>query len=103
MSNRDRTERLSPRQIQEIRKQLRERDGKRESAWARIGRVVSYPPSPSGNVKRYRFGVALLLLAIFEMLLVAMLPEDHRRWLFAGFAFLTAAVAAWQIDMAKTR
>jgi hypothetical protein len=103
MSNRDHRERLSRRQIQEIRKQLRERDGKRESTWARIGRIVSYPPFPSGNVRRYRFGVALLLLAIFQMLLVAVLPEDDRRWLFAGFAFLTATVAAWQIDTAKTR
>lgn len=95
--------RLTKLQIQQIRKHLRSVDGDKESVAARIGRVVSYPPSPSGNAKRYRFGMALMLLAVFEMALVVVLPADDRRWIFVGFAFLTAAVAAWQIDVAKER
>ena len=94
---------LSRKQVQEIRKQLRELDGEPESFSARIGRIISYPPSPSGNVKRYRFGMALMLLAVFLMLLVIVLPNDDRRWLFAGFALVMVAVAAWQIDLAKKR
>ena len=95
--------RLSRNQVQQIRKQLRELDGERESLVARIGRIISYPSSPSGNVRRYRFGMALMLLAIFLMLLVVVLPEDGRRWLFAGFAFVMVVVAAWQIDVAKEK
>lgn len=94
---------LSSREIQEIRKQLRGLDGESESLTARIGRIVSYPPTSSGNVKRYRFGVSLLLLAVFLMLLVVILPSDDRRMYFAGFAFVMVAVAAWQIDLAKER
>ncbi|WP_281439890.1 hypothetical protein [Lysobacter capsici] len=44
-----------------------------------------------------------MLLAVFLMLLVIVLPDDDRRWIFAGFAFLMVAVAAWQIDLAKKR
>lgn len=101
--SKERKTRLSKRQIQEIRKQLRGLDGESESPTARIGRIVSYPPTPSGNVKRYRFGVSLLLLAVFLMLLVVILPADDRRLYFAGFAFVMVAVAAWQIDLAKER
>lgn len=95
--------RLSKNQVQQIRKQLRELDGEPESLRARIGRIISYPPSPAGNVRRYRFGMALMLLAVFLMLLVVVLPDDDRRWLFAGFSILMVAVAVWQIDLAKER
>lgn len=94
---------LSKKQVQQIRKQLRALDGEPESLSARIGRMISYPPTVSGNVKRYRFGMALMLLAVFLMLLVIVLPDDDRRWVFAGFAFLMVVVAAWQIDLAKKR
>ncbi len=94
---------LTKEQVQQIRKQLRELDGEPESLSARIGRIISYPPTPAGNVKRYRFGMGLMLLAVFLMLLVIVLPDDDRRWIFAGFAFLMVAVAAWQIDLAKKR
>lgn len=99
----ERGSRLTGRQIQQIRKYLRGLDGDAESVVARIGRIVAYPPSASGNVRRYRFGVALMLLAIFEILLAVVLPSDDRRWIFVGFSLLTAAVAAWQIDVAKER
>ena len=99
----ERKTRLSKREIQEIRKQLRGLDSDSESPTARIGRVASYPPTASGNVKRYRFGVSLLLLAVFVMLLVVLLPADDRRIYFAAFAFVMVAVAAWQIDLAKER
>ena len=94
---------LSKNQIQQVRRQLREQDGEPESFSARIGRIISYPPSPSGNVRRYRFGMALMLLAVLLLVLVMVLPDDGRRWLFAGFAFVVVVVAAWQIDLAKER
>ena len=98
----DKPGRLSQREIQEVRRKLRELDGK-SSLGGRIGRVMSYPPKTSGNVKRYRFGVSLLLLAIFLMLVVVVLPNDDRRLYFAGFAIVMVLVAAWQIDLAKER
>lgn len=94
--------RLSKNQVQQVRKQLRELDGEPESFRARIGRITSYPPSPAGNVRRYRFGMALMLLTVFLMLLVMVLPDDDR-WLFAGLSILMVAVAVWQIDLAKER
>lgn len=94
---------LSKNQVQQVRRQLREQDGEEKSLSARIGRIITYPPSPSGNARRYRFGMALMLLAVFLMVLVMVLPDDDRRWLFAGFAFVMVAVAAWQIDLAKER
>lgn len=94
---------LTKEQVQQIRKQLRELDGEPESLSTRIGRVISYLPIPAGNVKRYRFGMGLMLLAVFLMLLVIVLPDDDRRWIFGGFAFLMVAVAAWQIDLAKKK
>lgn len=95
--------RLSRQQIHQIRRQLRGLDGESESLTARIGRIVSYPPTPSGNVRRYRFGVSLLLLPVFLMLLVTILPADDRRLYFVGFAIVMVVVAAWQIDVAKRR
>ena len=104
MSDHDQSSRpgLSPREIQEVRRKLRELDG-RPSLKSRIGKVMSYPPTTSGNVKRYRFGVSLLLLAIFLMLVVVVLPNDDRRLYFAGFAVVMVLIAAWQIDLAKRR
>lgn len=95
--------RLSRAEVKRIRKQLREHDGDNETVLARIGRVISYPPASSGNVKRYRFGMALIVLAVFQLVLFFVLPDDDRRWLFIGFAVLTAAVGARQIDLAKER
>lgn len=94
---------LSKNEVQQIRRQLRELDGEPESFRARIGRIISYPPNPSGNVRRYRFGMGLMLLAIFLMLLVIVLPDDDRRWVFVGFAFVMVVVAGWQIDLAKKK
>lgn len=104
MNDRDHSDRpgLSPRDVQKIRRRLRKLDGK-ESTGDRVGRIISYPPTPTGNAKRYRFGVSLLLLAIFVMLLVNVLPNDDRRLYFAGFSFVMVAVAAWQIDLAKKK
>jgi len=45
--------------------------------------------------------MSLMSLAVFQMLMVAVLPDDDRRWLFFGFAWLTLIVGAWQIDKAK--
>ena len=101
-SDQDNKQGLSRHDTQEVRKLLREQDGK-ESVASRVGRIMSYPPTPSGNVKRYRFGISLLMLAVFLMLLVVVLPNDDRRLYFVGFAFVMVIVAAWQIDLAKKR
>ena len=98
-----RIEHLSSRQVREIRKQLRGRDDGQHTVVARIGRLTSFPATQTGNVKRYRFGISTLLFAIFQLLIISILPADGRRVIFGGFAFLTATVAAWQIDKAKTR
>jgi hypothetical protein len=45
--------------------------------------------------------MGLMLFAVFQMLMVVVLPDDHRRWLFFGYAWLTLFVGAWQIDKAK--
>jgi len=95
--------RLSSKQVQDIRKELRKLDGEQESIGARIGRIVSYPSSATGNVKRHRFGIALMVLAIFVMQLVFFLPDDSRRWFVAGYAFVMVVVAAWQLELAKER
>ncbi|WP_442682515.1 hypothetical protein ACSBPQ_12915 [Stenotrophomonas sp. JC08] len=42
----------------------------------------------------------MVLLAVFQMLMVVVLPDDDRRWTFFGFAWLTLLVGAWQIDKA---
>lgn len=47
--------------------------------------------------------MGLMLLAIFLMLLVIVLPDDDRRWVFVGFAFVMVVVAGWQIDLAKKK
>ena len=77
--------------------------GKQESIGARIGRIVSYPSSATGNVKRHRFAIALMVLAVFVMQLVFVLPDDSRRWFVAGYAFVMVVVAAWQLELAKER
>ena len=93
--------RLTPQQRQEVRDSLRSVDNEGpEGPIARIRRVVSHPPL-GGNPQRYRFGMSMMLLAIFQMLMVAVLPADDRRWVFFGFAWLTLIVGAWQIDKAK--
>ena len=101
--NDDREPRLSKRQVQRIRKQLRELDGESESVGARIGRIISYPSNPAGNVRRYRFGVALLLLARYVGSLIAALPTDGWRRIFASFAMAMMLIAAWQIDLARKK
>lgn len=99
--SRNKKTRLTPQQRQEVRDSLRSLDKRGpEGPVARLRRVVSYPPS-GGNSQRYRLGVVMLLLAIFQMLMVAVLPDDDRRWVFFGFAWLTLFVGAWQIDKAK--
>lgn len=104
MSDRDQAHKpgLSRREIQDVRRKLRDLDGK-ASLTSRVGNVMSYPSTTSGNVRRYRFGISLLLLAIFLMLVVAILPNDDRRLYFGSFAIAMALVAAWQIDLAKKR
>lgn len=92
--------RLTPQQRQEVRDRLRSVDNEGpEGSIARIRRVVSHPPT-GGNPRRYRFGLAMVLLAVFQMLMVVVLPDDDRRWTFFGFAWLTLLVGAWQIDKA---
>lgn len=101
MTSRRSKTRLTPQERQAARDQLRKLDNQKpEGIAGRIRRVISFPPA-GGNVRRYRFGIGLILLAIFELALVAVLPSDNRRWLFIGFSYLTALAGAWQIDKAK--
>lgn len=59
-------------------------------------------PKPDGDVKRYRYGIAIIAIAIFVMLLTAFfLPRDNGRWLFGAFAFLLTWIGAWHIDKAR--
>lgn len=93
--------RLTPKQRQQARDNLRSVDQEGpEGPIARIRRVVSHPPQ-GGNPQRYRFGISMVLLAVFQMLMVSVLPDDEWRWLFFGFAWLTLLVGGWQIDKAK--
>lgn len=105
MSMRENRERkvLTRRQVQDIRLLLRQRDGGTRRWIDRIGEVLSYPPTASGNPRRFRFGISLLFLAVIVIALYPLLPEDDRRYLFLGFAALMVLVGAWQIDKAKSR
>lgn len=100
MKRSDGDRRLSERERLAIRKALRARDKGMDSRIARLGRVLTHPQNEAGDVKRYRFGIAMLGLAIFQVVLVAVLPDDDRRWVFFGFAWLTAFVGGWQITKA---
>ena len=103
MTRRRSKTRLTPQERQAARDQLRELDHQKpEGIVGRIRRAVSYPRG-GGNPQRYRFGVGLILVAIFEMVLVVALPHDDRRWLFIAFSWATALAGAWQIDKAKKR
>lgn len=94
---------LTRRQVQDIRLLLRQRDGRPRRWIDRIGEVLSYPPNPTGNPRRFRFGISLLLLAVLVIALYPVLPEDGRRDLFLGFAAVMVFIGAWQIDKAKSR
>lgn len=103
MTHRRSKTRLTPQERQAARDRLRElANEKPEGIAGRIRRAASYPPA-GGNPKRYRFGVGLILVGIFELVLVAALPSDNRRWLFIAFSWVTALAGAWQIDKAKKR
>lgn len=101
MTRRHSRGRLTPQARQAARDRLRELDHQKpEGIAGRIRRAVSYPPA-GGNPKRYRFGIGLILVAVFELALVAALPSDNRRWLFIAFAWITALAGAWQVNKSK--
>lgn len=85
-----------------IRQALRARDGTAGKI-ARIGRALTHPKNEVGNVKGYRIGIATCVFATFQMAVVAVLPDDERRWLFFGFAWLTMFVGVRQIDKAGNK
>lgn len=43
----------------------------------------------------------MVLFAVFQMLMVLVLPNDDRRLVFFGFAWLTLFLGGWQIDKAR--
>jgi hypothetical protein len=94
---------LSERERLAIRRALRARDAGAQGRIARLGRVLMHPRHEQGDVRRYRFGIAMVGFAIFQMVLVAILPNDDRRWVFFGFAWLTLFVGAWQIDKSRPK
>lgn len=95
--------RLSERERLAIRRGLRALDHGAEAKIARLGRPLTHPREELGDIRRYRFGIGMVGLAIFQMALVAVLPSDDRRWIFFGFAWLTLFVGAWQIDKARPK
>jgi hypothetical protein len=85
-----------------VRRELRKNDGPIRRMVSRIGRVIARPSSGKGDVRRYRHGVGMLMLAVFVLLLTALfLPRDNGRWMFGIFGFLMALVGCWQIDKAR--
>lgn len=94
---------LSERERLAIRRALRARDGGARGRIARLGRVLTHPRHEQADVRRYRFGIAMVGFAIFQMALVAVLPNDDRRWIFFGFAWLTLFVGARHIDKSRTK
>lgn len=88
---------------QDVRGELHKNDGPIQKIIRPIGRVLTRPPpSGGGDVRRYRHGVSLLILAIFVLLLTALfLPRDNGRWMFGVFGFLLALAGGWQIDRSR--
>ena len=86
-----------------VRAELYKNDSPPQRVIRRIGRVLSQPPrTGEADVRRYRHGVSLLILAIFVLLLTAIvLPHDNGRWMFGVFAFLLALAGGWQIDRSR--
>ena len=99
----DRPSVLTKDETQRVRQQLRAKDGPPAGMISRIGMVLSNPSRVAKDTKRHRFGMALLLLAIFQMVTVLALPDDNRRWLFFGFAWLTMLIGAWHVSQPKSR
>lgn len=97
----DRPSVLSKDETQRVRQQLRAKDGPQAGLVVRIGGIVTNPLKPGGDSKRHRFGVALMVLAVFQMMMLLVLPDDPRRWLFFGFAWLTLLIGARKVDTAK--
>lgn len=95
--------RLSERDRLAIRQRLRALDRGAGATIARLGRPLTHPREELGDVRRYRFGIGMVGLAIFQMILVVVLPNDERRWIFFGFAWLTLFVGAWQIDKSRSK
>lgn len=90
------------RRQQAIRRELRKNDSALKQLAGRIGRLAAFPPGPNDDVKRYRHGVALIVVAIFVLLLTGLfLPRDNGRWMFGVFGFVLAMAGAWQIDKAR--
>ena len=53
------------------------------------------------DYKRRNFGVGLLILAIFILVLFLGLPKDNARWIFFGFSWITLLIGAWQVDLSR--
>lgn len=49
------------------------------------------------NTREWRFGVGMLILSVFVLVLILVLP-DIDRWMFGGFAFVLLCVGAYKID-----
>ncbi len=92
--------RLTERDRQEARKFFSVYDGSIKSKIARIGRPSSIL-SGTPDVRRHMFGMNLMVLASFILVLFIVIPNDSRRWLIFGFAWLTLLVGAWQVDLSR--
>ena len=94
---------LSDADRQAIRRQLRRRDGTWfQNLLLRIGRPAASEYSDI-DWGKHLFGQSLFVLGIFILILFFALPDDDRRWPFIGFAMLTVAVGADQMDKARRK
>lgn len=96
---------LSPEEVDALRAQLRRRDEGRTTTGlrARIGRLLSYPPTAGGNPIRFRFGLGVCALGIALMQFAFHVPDDDRKWFVVAMAVTTVVVGLWQIDKARWR
>lgn len=103
MNEHEPPETLSKEAVRAIRRELRKDASVVNKVVSRIGRVVSYPQHPDGDVRRYRFGIGMIAVAILVAVTVWILPRKEGTWLFLAFAWLLAGVGAWHIDKAQRK
>lgn len=69
----------------------------------RIGYILRPSEIEQPDQKRFRFGLSLIILSVFIMVLCAALPGGINRWLIFGFAWLTLFIGAWQVDLSRKK
>lgn len=91
---------LSEKDRLESRTLLRLYDAILDNDMVKIGRPSSFVVKLP-DVRRQWFGIELMLLAPFILILCMILPNDSNRWLVFGFGWLTLFLGAWQVDLSR--